>query len=57
MKDSQTHTRTHTRTHTHTRTLKHVYTHAHKHAAGINAIAEPNASAAMYLALFGLKTR
>ena len=40
--------RIHTRTHTHART----HAHAHKRAAGINEIAEPDASAVVYPALF-----
>ena len=35
----------------HTHSLTHIYTHAHKRAAGINKIAEPDASVAVYLAL------
>ena len=38
--------------HTHTHTHTHIYTHAHKSATGINEIAEQDASAAVYPALF-----
>ena len=50
-----TYTHTCTHTHMHTHTLTHIYTHAHKRAAGINRIAEPDASAAVYPALFCFK--
>ena len=46
--DSETRTLTHTYTHT----LTLIYTHVHKRAAGINEIAESDASMAVYLALF-----
>ena len=48
-------THTHAHTHAHAHTLTHIYTHAHKRAAGINRIAEPDASAAVYPALFCFK--
>ena len=50
--DSETRTHTHTHTYTHTLTLTVIYTHVHKRAAGINDIAELDASAAVYSALF-----
>ena len=40
------------KTQAHTHTLTRIYTHAHKRAAGNDEIAEPDASAAVYLALF-----
>ena len=59
---THTHARIHTRTHTHARARTHTHAHAHtrarthaqahKHAAGIDEIAEPDASAAVYPALF-----
>ena len=58
-----THTHTHKRAaeinelaaHTHRQTHTHMHTHALKRAAGINRIAEPDASAAVYPALFCFK--
>ena len=47
-RNSKTHTRARALTHAHT----HAHTHEHNRAAGINEIAEPDASAAVYPALF-----
>ena len=48
------HAHTHARTHAHTHTDTHIHTHTHTHkrAAEINEIAELDASAAVYPALF-----
>ena len=47
--------KTHTRARIHTRTHTHARAHSHKCAAGIDEIAEPDASAAVYPALFCFK--